>query len=358
MNEKWNRSFSELIRRSRPAYWGNWALNAQVQPGAIGIVDPHSGDFRLVAETLPNLKVKRLPVSNSWQLLSEKVSRTEAKTDVSGEITDPDTGVKGEAGVEVSWSMSQEGSIASEFSLREEAYLEELTQVEKNQAWLAQQAAGVGFGGNGEIAQGFGVITGVLYANSGLNVGSQSKDSAFAIAGRASAVHEMLGGATAKGSFTSVRKAKSIDKHLWPDHANTVASGPVPIAYTFASFEGKLLIPNWVSKIGGFEIFFSNQLGSTYIVAIELSYKVGDKTHNDSFEISGGLSRTVGNIPLNATDIKVKARFKGVINSDTYERSWARPLGQWLTGQRHIDMYGVWPGATHFSVREEPQSGG
>lgn len=50
MSNKWNRTFSELIRRSRPAYWGNWALNSQIRPGAVGFVDPESGDFKSVLQ--------------------------------------------------------------------------------------------------------------------------------------------------------------------------------------------------------------------------------------------------------------------------------------------------------------------
>ncbi|RDZ28272.1 hypothetical protein [Lysobacter silvisoli] len=350
---KWNRAFSDLIRRSRPAYWGNWALNAQIRPGAVGIVDPESGDFQLVREQLPNLQVLKSATSSSWQLMTERVQRTEAKVDVSGEVTDPESGVKGEAGLEVNWSMSHSGSIASEFSLREEAFLQDLTVLQNHTEWLAQQAQSVGFGNHGLIAQGFGVVTSVIYANSGLNVGSQSDDSSFAIAGRASAIQEMLGGASGKGSFTSVRKAKSVDRHLWPDQANTQPSGLVPIAYAFASFDGHLLMPNWIGKLGSFQIFFNNKVGSTYIVDIVLSYNTPEGPRREAFSISGGLSRTIGNIPLNATDISVEAKFRGVINSDTYRRHWARPLGQWLTGQRHIELFGVWPGATHFTVLEE-----
>ncbi|MFC5771202.1 hypothetical protein [Thauera sinica] len=32
--------------------------------------------------------------------------------------------------------------------------------------------------------------------------------------------------------------------------------------------------------------------------------------------------------------------------------NWIIPLGQWLTGQRHIDLSGVWPGRTGCIERE------
>ncbi|WP_200943935.1 MULTISPECIES: hypothetical protein [unclassified Lysobacter] len=353
MSIRWNRTFSDLIRRSRPAYWGNWALNAQIRPGAVGIVDAETGDFRLVREQLPNVELLHTATSSSWQLMSERVSRTEASVDVSAEATDPDSGIKGEAGLEVSWSMANSNSIASEFSLRQESFLRDLTVVERSVDWLAEQAQSVGFGGNGQIAQGFGVVTNVIFANSGLNVGSQSSDASFSIAGRASAVQEMLGGASGKGSFSSIRKARDVDRHLWPDQANTRPVEPVPIAYSFASFDGRLLMPNWIGKLGGFQIFFNNRPGSTYITRILLTYNTPSGPRREQFEISGGLSRTIGNIPLDATDLNLDVTFVGMINSDRYRRHWARPLGQWLTGQRHVEMSGVWPGATHFSVLEE-----
>jgi len=67
--------------------------------------------------------------------------------------------------------------------------------------------------------------------------------------------------------------------------------------------------------------------------------------------LSGGLSRTVGNIPLTATNIQVKVKFQGVKDSDPYTLHWDTPLGQWLTGKREIEMSGVWPGATHLQEK-------
>ena len=61
----------------------------------------------------------------------------------------------------------------------------------------------------------------------------------------------------------------------------------------------------------------------------------------------GGISKTVANIPLNATNIQVDVKFQGVVNSDNYSFNWPSPLGQWLTGRREIEMTGVWPGKTH-----------
>ncbi|PZF97666.1 hypothetical protein C1J01_48770, partial [Nonomuraea aridisoli] len=112
-------------------------------------------------------------------------------------------------------------------------------------------------------------------------------------------------------------------------------------------FDGNLLIPNWITRLGGFEIYFNNKPGSTYVTHIKLRFNTPQGPRSDEFSLSGGISKTVANIPLNATDIQVDVKFQGVVNSDNYSFRWPSPLGQWLTGRREIEMTGVWPGPTH-----------
>ena len=51
----WNAQFTQLIRKSNNVLWGNWTLSSEVAPGAVGILDPSSGSFKLVAASLPDL---------------------------------------------------------------------------------------------------------------------------------------------------------------------------------------------------------------------------------------------------------------------------------------------------------------
>ncbi|CAG4889237.1 hypothetical protein [Paraburkholderia saeva] len=345
----WNRLFTDLIRNGRPAYWGNWTLSPKLKPGAVGIIAPDSGEFTLVREETPGQVIGTRDVPNQWKLSSANVHRTEAKVELDGSGTDPDTGTKVTAGVEVKWEFSVMGSMASEFGIASEAYISDLTVLTRPETlkWLAEQAESVSMGSGGSIAQGFGVVTSAIYAHSGLNVGSQDNSSSFSMTGSASAVHEMLGGANGKGSFLSVNQNKSVDQHMWPYKAEALAASPIPIAYTVASFDGKLLIPNWITRLGAFEILFSNKPGCTYVTHIQLSYDTPQGRRNDEFSLTGGISKTAGNIPLSATNIHVDVKFQGVVNSDHYTFNWPSPLGQWLTGRREIEMTGVWPGQTH-----------
>lgn len=345
----WNRTFTDLIRAGRAAYWGNWTLDPKIKLGAVGIVSPDTGDFTLVQEATPGVPLSSRGIPNQWKLSSSNVKRTQANVSLDGSATDPETGTKITAGTEITWDFANIGSMASEFGIANEGFVSDLTTLSKPEtlSWLSQQAASVSMSNGSGIAQGFGVVTSVIYANSGLNIGSQDNSASFSISGSAGAVQEMLAGANGKGSFVSTRETKQVDQHLWPSVPDQMANGVVPIAYTFASFDGNLLIPNWITRLGSLQILFNNKPGCTYITDIKLSYDTPQGPHNESFSLSGGLSKTVGNIPLNATNIVAHVSFKGVINSDHYTFSWPSPLGQWLTGQREIEMSGVWPGQTH-----------
>ncbi|MFM0023429.1 hypothetical protein [Paraburkholderia azotifigens] len=349
----WNRAFTDLLRNGRPACWGNWTLSPKLKPGAVGIITPDTGDFTLVKEETPGITVATRDVPNQWKLSSNNVHRNESNVKLDGSGTDPDTGTKVEAGVEVKWEFSSVGSIASEFGIACESYIGDLTVLTKPETlkWLAEQAQSVSMGSGGNIAQGFGVVTSAIYAHSGLNVGSQDNGSSFSVTGSASAIHDMLGGANGNGSFLSVNQSKSVDQHMWPFQAEKLAASPIPVAYTVASFDGNLLIPNWITRLGAFEIFFNNRPGCTYVTHIQLGYDTPQGRRNDEFSLTGGVSKTVGNIPLNATNIQVNVRFQGVMNSDNYSFNWPSPLGQWLTGRREIEMTGVWPGQTHAQER-------
>lgn len=349
----WNRIFSNLIRNSRPAYWGNWGLNMQIKPGAVGIIDETSGDFRLVAEDLLKVKLNDISASSTWQLSSEHVSRKESKISLDGSVVDPESGTKVESGLEVKWDLEKVGSVASEFSLSHESTMDDFGTIMKdNIDLLAKKAESVSMGNNGNISQGFGVVTGVLWANSGLNVGSQEDKGMFSISGSVSGIKKMIGQATGKGSYVSTNQEKSIDRHVWPDKSGVLPPNPVPIAYTFASFDGRLIIPSWIMHLGSLEIVLNNKPGCTYITDVNLEYETPSGKKHEKTQISGGLTKTIGNIPLNATNLHLSVSFKGILNSDHYKFHWQNPLGEWLTGQRHIDMSGVWPGKTHCIERE------
>jgi hypothetical protein len=344
----YNAGYTQLIRKGRRAHWGNWALSAQIQPGAVGVVDPETGEFTLVEEQVPGAQIQTRQQPTRWELMSEHVSRQQGNVSLDGSATDPETGTKITAGLEVKWGLERSGSMISEFSLGSEAVLVGFGDLLNRQYdWLQKAAASQGMSRNGGgISQGFGVVTSVLWANSGLNVAAQSDNTTFSISGSVSGVNELIGQAEGKGSYSSATSDKSVDKHIWPDKASKLAEEAIPIAYTFASFDGRLIIPNWTAELGSFQLVLNNQHGGTYIVKANLSYDTPQGKRSEETSVSGGLIATMGAIPLDATNLTLGLAFKGVFSDEHKSFKWNTPLGTWYDGVRHIDLTGVWPGQT------------
>ena len=346
----WNAQFTQMIRKTNQAYWGNWSLSSEIRPGAVGIVDPGTGHFKLIASGIPdvgegNFLSRR--VSSDWNAMTSDVSRTETEVDLKGEATDPETGVTLKAGLKVEWKFGREGSMVSKCALDSESVLNDPDVVlGKHLDWLAERAAQSGMGSDGHIAQGFGVVTSVLYARSGINVGSMAADNTFSITGSVAGVQKLLGEASGKGSFTSTSASRSVDKHMWPSESGVLPDESVPLAFTFASFDGRLLLPRWITHIGSYQLVIRNTHGGTYIVDGKLEYDTPRGRRSNEVRVSGGLTATIADIPLDASNLKLALTFRGVRTDETYHLQWRNPRGQWIDGVRHVDLYGVWPGQT------------
>lgn len=355
---QWNAQFTQLIRKSHPALWGNWTLSGEVSPGAIGILDPSNGTFKRIAVGIPDLSIESFitkSVSASWDIMSNNVLRTDMSLELDAEVTDPDSGVTGSAGMEIVWTFGSEGSMLSRFVVESESMLNDLDVVAAtHMEWLVSRASQSGMGsgtGSGTdtdvgIAQGFGIITSVLYASSGLNVGSMASDNTFSIKGSASAVKKMVGEVKGKGSYSSASSSKSVAKQLWPAESGSLAEFSAPVAYTFASFDGKLLLPRWITHISAYRLIISNNNGGTYIVHATLRYDTPRGKIAVSSSVSGGLSTSFDDIPLDATNLDLELAFVAGPGSN-HRLQWRNPRGQWIGGVRNVGLSGVWPSQTY-----------
>lgn len=346
----WNVQFTQLLRGSLPAHWGNWALSPDIAPGAVGIIDPASGSFRLVSKKLDGLAATDIihaPASSDWNMMTSSVSRKESKVSLDGSATDPETGVTITAGMQVEWKMGKAGDMVSQCALEGTATLDAVDQLLSGRMdWLENQAKAASMSSNRGISQGFGVVTSVLYARSGLNLASLAADNSFSISGSASGIQKMLGEAKGSGSFVSTSATKSTDKHLWPSDSNTLPASAVPIAFSFASFDGRLLLPRWITRIGSYQLILRNNHGGTYVVKAELTYDCGKGPQRRNASVSGGLTTAFGDIPLDASNIDLKLEFVCIGSNQRQSFHWNNPRGEWINGTRHIDIYGVWPGQT------------
>lgn len=349
MDENWNDSFTQLLRNTHPSFWGNWTLDGTVQPGAVGTIDPGTGAFSYLT-TLPNAQViTTANVNNEWKVASSSVHQSSAPVNLNGAYTDPETGTKITVGLQMTWKFASEGLISSTFTLSQQAALNDFaTQIAASLPWLKQQAQTLGMLVNNEITQGFGVITSVLYASCGLNIGSQSDNSSFSIAGSVDAVNAMAGNAQAgvQGSYATTNETSSFESHLWPGAPSTLSTSPVAIAFVFASFLGDQVLQGWVTNVSNISIELDDDHGGTYIVDAKATYDDADgNSQSCSASVSGGMINTMAAIPVQATNLVVELSFKDAPGSP-HKFTWASPIQQFPDGQIIIDLRGVWPGKT------------
>ena len=348
----WNINFTTLLRKDRSTMWGNWSLNQAIKPGAVGNLNPNTGDFTIISDSIPNANIADRAYTQKWDVKSTDVTVQKANVQLDGSATDPESGVKITAGVEVTWGFSKSGSLASTFATSKQSYLKDPMTLIKNQLpWLKTQAKNAGMSSSSGISQGFCVITDVIYANSGLNVGANAESSTFSITGSASGVDELTGdSASGKGSYTSTSESASMDKHLWPAKANTISPAEVPIAFVVASFKGETIIPAWTKMVSSYELNLNNNFGGTYIAHGTLTYMVDGIMKVRKNSASGALTSTIGDIPFNATNLVYEVTFVASGTKKTF--NWATPITQWASGSRNIDVRGVWPSGVNATDRE------
>lgn len=360
----WNTEFTALIRRTRTMHWGNWGLDPFIRPGAVGMIDPMSGSFHLVADEIPGASLDDMKAATSqWKITSAHTSESSAKVELDASAIDPETGTKVDAGTKISWGLEKAGSMISRFRVEGEQQLANWARVlAENLDWLAEQAESVSMGSEGRISQGFGVVTSVIWANSGLNVGAMSDGTTFSVEGEVGAVNDLVGGsdgggtigARAKGSYSATSSNKSVDQHIWPDKTNSRSAEHVPIAFTFASFAGRAVIPNWIRELTSLHLMVQNEWGCSYVIRNEVSYDTpaGHK-HEPAEALSAGLVKSFS-LPLYATNIKLSVEFVGLgILANQKERfEWLHPLGEWVGGDRLISVTGLWPSAGTAVIKE------
>ncbi len=357
---RWNRLFTDLLRGSRSTLWGNWALNPIIQPGAVGIVDPTTGEFTLVKDALPKVDTLTVVQSRKWEISSKDVHRRETQATVSGTVLDPATGVQVKPDTTVEWIFENEASIASEFALHSEQRLSDLALIEQQYAWLHEQAKSVGMATDHGISEGFGVVTNVIYASSGLNAGAKQKNAKFSLSGTASGLNTLLGDkgivGSGKASFILSHDSAAVESHTLPAKSGEVATQPIPIAYGFASFAGsRVLMPNWIAKLGSLKLHVDSKASSatTYIAKVNVSYDTPKGRVERATTVLGGSSANFTDIPLSATRLKVIVEFVNLGPNEVHVREWNTPLSQWVGGTRTLNLTGTWPGSPRLTVVEE-----
>jgi hypothetical protein len=353
MSYRWNRALTDELRGSHPRYWGNWTLDGRIAPGAVGVVDPGTGSFEFLA-ALPSANVVDVDLgASAWKIQSSSVQEHSAKVPLDGTLTDPITGSKITVGLETTWSFSESGSISSTFTLaRQSGLVDHAHQIKTNRDWLLERAEEIGMATNGRITQGFVVVTEVLLASCGVNVGAHDAKSTFSIVGSAGAVNAMVAqaGANANPTYLHTTSTGQVESHTWPSTPGGVATSPVPIAFEFASFAGDTVLAGWTTNVSAIQIHLDNS-HCTYFVKATANYSFGGRRINATTAITAGLVTNLPPIPVEATDLRLDLSFLGIRTDGLHTFSWPTPLAEFPAGQIVIDLRGIWPGDTHATER-------
>jgi hypothetical protein len=347
-----NRTYTDLLRGTYRTMWGNWGLNSYIKPGAVGIVDSDSGEFKLVADCLPGVEISKNQQSRKWDFKSNGVSSRGISANVGGLIFDPATGTEIKPNAALEWTFDKENSITSEFAISGEHAISNLTILHDQYDWLLDQARKLNMATAAGISEGFGVVTSVVYASSGLNAAAKKNKASFSVSGSASGLNRLLGekgtSGSGKASYVFSNSSSEVEMHTLPAKSGDVATAPLPIAYTFASFAGsRVLIPSWIGKIGVLNLLVDSKATSmtTYTTKIKLSYQTPAGPVEESRTVIGGSSTSFGEIPLTATEMVLTAEFINIGANTRKSLKWNTPASEWLGGTRTVNLTGTWPGA-------------
>lgn len=358
MTLHWNRIFTDMIRLNRPSLWGNWSLNSNIDVGAIGYVDPETGDFTL-CDTLQTKPPVFSGVNSQWSMMSTNVRKSSGTANISGRY-DPTTNTQVTVESVVTWSFSDTGEIVSTFQPSQQSNLANRgNTIAQQMAQITAAAQANGYMSGTDITQGFGVVTEVIFAEAGMNIGAQTSGSSFSMSGSVAGMAGMTDNdqaqAELKGSYFSEKSTGSFDTHIWPAGANEIATTYVPIAFVFSSFgPNNVLIPVWVSRLSEFVVIVDNAHGGTYVVDVEIKGDVdGVTTTFGTAKVSGGQSWTQGGIPLQTLNLTAVLSFE---TGPTLTQSWATPLTQIPTGEMLLDVYGVAPSSPSVVQHVVPQA--
>ncbi len=348
-----NKQFNTLIRSSHPAWWGNWNLSPTIEVGAVGIIDTNTGSFKpagLVLE-LDKLLITKTPLSESLQLSKGNVKKSEFSAAVNAST--PVASAEGN----ISWKFNSQGAIFAHWQLVEHHYLmAPVDAIDKNMDVLRHTANNNNMlSPHGGIAQSFGVITGVIFAKSGLSIGAISKNAEFQITADEHILQSYLSADKVHQGYYQTKIDGQISSFIWPADPATKVD-PAPVAFTFASIDDRRVLPNWIRPVTSFSINVNNH--GSYFIDMELKYIEGGNNRVFTDSVTGFSSINFHNIPLEATDIELTIDFFELFHEGKKTLHWTAPLGTWVNGWRHIDLYGFWPGKTAIKIREELEDNG
>ena len=342
MSIKWNRNFTDLIRTNRSFLWGNWSLQTGIEVGKLIQVIPSTGEFRLLdSELLPNLRTVpgNLPFGHKWNLKSTGAKYSH--TDLDADVTSGDVSLS----ANVSWDFNRKEQVASLFGETREPEMDNvISQLNDNKDWLVEKAkeSGLYTEENG-IEQGFCVVTKVIYANGGVNLGSQTETSEFKMTVSAGMV-DGSGDAKAGYGYDEGETKGTVVSNIWPKEPGQYSDTEMVVAFEVATFTGSELdiIPSWNRNLNSLSVEVKNTHGSLIIYAkliYELDGDIKTKMLDDDWGIAVWDSAKY-RIPLRSKNVRLHLTLDTTDGAHLDTRTWSAPLQEWPWGKYIVEVRG------------------
>ena len=176
--QQWNIKFTTLLRSDEHTCWGNWALNPQLKVGSVGFLNAKTATFTIVG-FLPSFKTVTEQCHSFALLMTSAVRSTSGNASLSAGADEVSASLTG------SWTFGNDGELLSQAKLASrDTMVDIVPTLHSNIDWLKSCAEGVGgLDCDGNLLQGFGVITSVANASHVVNVGSLKSETSFTIGG-------------------------------------------------------------------------------------------------------------------------------------------------------------------------------
>ena len=336
------------MRQSRSTVFANWSNDPGVDIGAIGYVDPITGEFTRVGKIAEGsgyfIDSER---SETWEVAASDTHRSSGEVNLDAAYTDPETGIKVTGAVKSEWKFSNSDSVAAKYVVAKESKTKNVgVMARENWQTIATAAYNNNYlGDNDNIYQGFGVITDVIWAKRGVAIGGVKEGSSFSMTATAGFFSPKNDSVKITPKFFSKSTSDSVVSHVFPlDEGSASAETMVPVAYVFTSFEGKKPIPGWTKPINQLELHIYSKPGSTYITKWDVSYDTDNekgKTNSGSFPAPQ--NGTVY-LPKDASNVELHVKLPGIFSHNYCTFNWHDPINQWADGRKELSTYGVWPG--------------
>lgn len=295
--------FTELMRKKDSRCWGNWAGDDDAHIGAVGYIDPDTHAFTKCGTVKAlNDAVTSKGFHEHLDISSLEVSRHDADANGNGPITDQTVKMKS------TWKFKNGFTIAASCCMKKQSSLDNVaTLLVKCYKDIKKLADTEHWTSDGDIVQGFGVITHAYTAESGVLLTAQAESVQCSISGDVEPLQKFLGLVPGgHGKYESLDAIGSVVEDVWikaNEEAGDKKGTERTIYYRFASFRKGTPMQDWTGVKGDLQLVFRNH--ASYDVKYKVTFISEGESTDRKDVLSVGLNYMV-QLPGDADNIQLE----------------------------------------------------